>query len=431
MNTSNQLSSTVISLNEPMPDQLQALRNDSLASFQQHGFPGPKEEAWRFTDVSDIADTEWQTAAHAVPLPAVGLPGLAFHWQSSPWQVIVVDGQFVSSNIPAQAGLQVGSLKKALQEDPEQVMTHLGAYAGYEGHPFTALNTAMFSDGLYLRVAADQLVGQAIQVFYIQTTAPATAIHPRSLYLFDRGSQATVIETFVGLEKTLYFMNPVSEWVMAENSHIRHCKIQDEAADGYHVSRQAVFMERDSAFQGFSISFGAKLERNDLNAIIAGENVQVELNGLYMLGNEQHVDHHTAMLHRRPHSFSRQLYKGILSGSSRAVFNGRIHVSREAQQTDAIQSNRNLLLSDSATINTQPQLEIYADDVRCTHGGTVGQLDEEGLFYLQTRGLSRETARNLMVHAFAGDVVQRIREEGLRERIEERVKNYLGWDERS
>jgi Fe-S cluster assembly protein SufD len=429
MKTCKEFTSAMLALNGHMPAPLNTLRANAMDSFCAQGFPSQKEEAWRFTDISDIAETDWQTAVLPFAVKAEALPERAAFWHSTPWQVLIVDGQFISTTMPKQAGLQVSSLRDALQMDPDRVLQHLGSYAGYEGHPFTALNTALFSDGLYLHLAADIILPQPIQVFYIQTQSQATVLHPRSLYLFDRGSQASVMETFVGLEGATYFINPVSEWVVGDNAGIQHYKIQDEAANGYHVSRQCVFQERNSRFQASSYSFGAKLERNDLNAIIAGDNVEVELNGLYMLTGEQHVDHHTTMSHRQPHSFSRQLYKGILSGSSRAVFNGRIHVTREAQKTDAIQANKNLLLSDLATIDTQPQLEIFADDVRCTHGGTVGQLDEEGLFYLRTRGLAYESARNLMVHAFAGEVVQRVHDANLRERLEHRVKNYLQRDE--
>jgi Fe-S cluster assembly protein SufD len=421
--------SAMLAVNGKMPEPLHVMRADALASFRSQGFPGPKEEAWRFTDVSDVAEMDWQTIAQPLAVTNDVMPPRAQFWQSTPWYVTVVDGRIQANTVPRQTGVQIISLQEALQKDADQVLRHLGAYAGYEGHPFTALNTALFTDGVFLHLAAEKNLAQPIQIFYIQTQSRPTVLHPRSLFLFDRASQATVIETFVGLEHANYFINPVSEWVVGENAAIQYCKIQDEAADGYHINRHCVHQQADSRFQASSYSFGARLERNDLHAIIAGHNVDVELNGLYMIAGEQHVDHHTAMLHRQPHSFSRQLYKGILSGNSRAVFNGRIHVSREAQKTDAIQANKNLLLSDLATIDTQPQLEIFADDVRCTHGGTVGQLDEEGLFYLQSRGLSQESARNLMVHAFAGEVVQRVHDANLRQRLEQRVKNYLGWDE--
>jgi Fe-S cluster assembly protein SufD len=419
-------------INRDTPASLQAIKKSAMDQFIRQGFPNTRQEAWRFTDVSDIAETAWTSPGHKTEPDAEKILSGLQYYDKAGLRLVFVNGRLdpaLSFTNSVPDGAELAPFSQALQAQPEQVLTHLTKYADSENHPFTALNTAFFTEGTFIRIKANTKVEQPIYIYHLTTVDQEVAIHPRNLFLFDANSQATVVETYIGRTDSPYFINPVTEIVVGENAIIDHYKIQWEAPASFHINRTVIQQQANSRYQAHAISFGATLERNDVTAVIDGNNVEAGLDGLYMLQGRQHVDHHTLLSHRQPHSFSRQLYKGILAGESKAVFNGCIHVAQEAQKTDAIQSNKNLLLSDSATINTQPQLEIFADDVRCTHGGTVGQLNEEALFYLQSRGIGQENAKNILVHAFAGEVVDRLKAPLVREQVQTWVLNFMKQDQ--
>ena len=307
-------------------------------------------------------------------------------------------------------GVKAGSLASALDSDGGLLEEHLARYASYRRNAFTALNTAFVEDGAFVYLPKDAVVKEPIHLLFLSTASKDPAVcHPRNLIVAGSSAQATVIESYAGLEGGVYFTNAVTEIVTGEQSRIDHTRLQRESERAFHVATMEVSQHRDSAFASRSISIGAKLVRNDLNVLLNGEGCDCTLDGLYLAGGEQHVDNHTTIDHAKPHCSSRELYKGILDGKSTGVFNGKIIVRKDAQKTDARQTNNNLLLSEESLINTKPQLEILADDVKCTHGATIGQLDEEALFYLRTRGIGDAAARSLLTYAFASEIIGRIR----------------------
>ena len=289
----------------------------------------------------------------------------------------------------------------------------MGRYADYKDNAFVALNTANFEDGGFVHVPANTVASEPVRIDFNAVSERTT--HPRNLIIVGDNSQVQIIEKYTGAGR--YFTNAVTEIIVGENSIVEHVKLGEESPESFHVSTIQVHLSRDSNFKSHNISLGGLLVRNDVNAVLS-TGCESTLNGLYLLNDKQHVDNHTALDHAAPHAASHELYKGILDGTASAVFNGKIFVRKDAQKTDAKQTNKNLVLSEDATINTKPELQILADDVRCTHGATVGQLDEESLFYLRTRGLSKTEARDLLIYAFARDVIDRIGIPEIREHLE-------------
>jgi Fe-S cluster assembly protein SufD len=313
----------------------------------------------------------------------------------------------------------LGSLARAVQDHPYQVVPHLAQLANQEGHPFTALNTAFLHDGAFLYFPRGRVVEEPIVLLFVAVSpAKASFTSPRVLIVAEANSQARLVEDYVGLDQGVYFTNAVTELKAAEGAILDHYLLQRESPSGFHLGQIQARLERSSRLRAHSLNFGGQLVRNEIHVALAGEGSECSLNGLYLGRGQQLIDNHTRIDHARAHCTSHQLYKGILDGQARGVFCGRIHVHQDAQKTDARQTNQTLLLSNDALINTQPQLEIYADDVKCTHGATVGQLDTECLFYLRSRGLSETEARRLLVFAFANDIINRVEIEALRSRLE-------------
>jgi len=360
---------------------IERIREEARQRFSELGFPTTHNEDWRFTSVAPIARTTFE-------------PG----------------GSLPTAAAPA-AGVRIAKLSEA------SVEPYLARYASFQDNAFVALNTANFADGLFIHIAKDAIVDEPIRIA-VRSSANGhpTVSHPRILIVAEAGSQATILETYEGQGGT-YFTNPVTELIAGDNAVIDHYKVQTESDRAYHVSTLQVQLGRDTNFRSHSISLGGALVRNDVNAVLS-KGSECTLNGLYLVGGEQHIDNHTAIDHAQPNAASHELYKGILEGKSRAVFNGKILVRKDAQKTDAKQTNKNLVLSEDAVINTKPELQILADDVRCTHGATIGQLDPEGIFYLQSRGIGRAEARDLLIYAFARDIVDRVKVAPLRDRLE-------------
>ncbi len=341
-------------------------------------------------------------------------------WKRS--RIVFTNGRFspgLSSLRSLPDGVIVGSLAEAMVEHRDLVEPHLGRYADSEASAFTALNSAFLADGAFVYLPRNCVVEDAIHLlFYSRINGSATVSHPRNLIVAEAGSQAKIVESYVGVEKQIYFTNAVTEVVAGENTVLDHYKLQRESRRAFHTATLQFHQERNASLSTHSISLGGGLVRNDINAILDGDGGECTLNGIYVAGMGQHVDHHTSIDHAQPHCSSRELYKGILDDDAQAVFNGRIKVRPDAQKTDSQQSNKNLLLSDEAVVNTNPQLEIYADDVKCAHGATIGQLDADALFYLRSRGIDEEAARSLLVHGFLSDVSSRFKIAAVRSAVE-------------
>ncbi len=410
------------SLPENARAPLHQARQAAVERFAALGFPTPDDEEWRFTNLAPLVRVPFHLAADGARIDAGQVRRLAF--DVGPCSLLVfVNGRFVpelSSLRPLPPGTVVGSLADALRDHPEKVEPHLARHASWEEQAFVALNTAFLRDGAFVFVPRGQVVAEPVHLLFV-STAPGepTVSHPRALVVAGESSQLRLVESYAGPDGEVTFTNAVTEVVAGENAVIDHYKVQRESRRAFHLAAMHVHQARSSTFASHSFVLGGALVRNDVTAVLAGEGCECTLNGLYAGHGEQLIDNHTFIEHAKPHCASHELYKGILDGKAHGVFNGKIHVHQDAQKTDAKQTNQTLLLSDDATINTKPQLEIYADDVKCTHGATVGQLDADALFYLRARGLDRESARALLTYAFANDVIDRVKVEPLRARLEE------------
>jgi Fe-S cluster assembly protein SufD len=408
-------------------ESLQALRRRAADAFQEQGFPTSRQEGWRFTSVAPFARTRFEppsgelSAEIAEQIDAWRYAGMA--------QAVVVDGCF-APQLSRLEGLADGLLLEGLEQASKRGVPGFDAFVGrharFDGHPFLALNTALFRDGIYLLVPPGTVVERPIQLLFVSTAgSPPARSFPRAFILAGENSQAMVFESYVGLGEEAYFSCPVTEIFLEPGAVMDHYRLQKETEASFHVAAQQIHLERDSSFSSSTVTLSGGLVRNDVNAALVGEGSECALNGLYLTSGRQHVDNQMRVDHVAPHCSSHELYKGVLEGGSRAVFNGLIHVHPGAQKTDAVQTNRNLLLSREALVNTNPQLEIYADDVKCTHGSTVGQIDEDAVFYLRSRGIGEEAARSLLTWAFAGEIVEAIRLAPLRAELEDHLISRL------
>ncbi|HEX5574959.1 MAG TPA: Fe-S cluster assembly protein SufD [Gemmatimonadales bacterium] len=409
---------------------LDGLRRRAADRFAAVGFPTSRDEEWRFTPVAPIARTAWREApaSASVTLDQLG-PYLFGHLEWT--RLVFVNGvyrQELSSIPPAARGVRVGSLAQALRDGLPTLERHLGRQAGVESSPFTAMNTAVFQDGGFIQVPTNTELDHPFHLIFVSTDeAAACAVHPRNLLLVERGARASFIESYVTTGSAgNYWTNPVTEVVVDANCWVEHTRIQRESERAYHIGGTYVAQQRDSHYRSFSLSMGGALARHNLQACLNDENVETLLYGLYLTHRDQLVDNHTAIHHDQPNCRSWEVYKGILDDRSRAVFNGKVFVKPEAQKTDAKQTNRNLLLSDGARVDTKPQLEIFADDVKCTHGATVGRLDDIALFYARSRGVPAEEAQRLLTYAFAAEVIGEVALEPVRRELERLVKERLG-----
>jgi Fe-S cluster assembly protein SufD len=392
---------------------LNGMRMDALSSFSRLGFPAPKDEEWRFTDISALSQIPFKPAAKCTKCPAAAEVARHSIGDENAIQLVFVNGFYceeLSTLKKLPKGVLVGNLAVALDADRAQIEPFLAKLASYRHSAFAALNTAFMSDGAFVYIPPATAVNELIHILYLSAGQPeATISYPRSLIVLGSGSQANIVESYAGVDRGIYFTNAVTEVFVGNSSLLDHYKLQRESEAAYHIATIQVQQERDSSFTSHSISLGGSLVRNDLNVLMNATGAECVLNGLYAARGRQHVDNHTSIDHAQPHCSSRELYKGILDDGSSGVFNGRILVRKDAQKTNARQTNKNLLLSKDALINTQPQLEIFADDVKCTHGAAIGQLNEEELFYLRSRGIGKESARTLLTYAFASDLLNAIK----------------------
>jgi Fe-S cluster assembly protein SufD len=403
------------------PAWLQSIRRSGNAHFSELGFPTIEDEEWRFTNVRPIAEMRPVTAPGAA-VSAKLVEELTYHGLPSR-ELVFVDGVFqpsLSSANASDAGVKVLSLADAIQQDEATLQQHLARYARHDDNGFVALNTSMISDGAAVVIGAKQTIAEPVFLLFISSGKTAGAVtHPRILVVARERSEARVIEKYVSLGDAPHFTNAVTELVLEDGAILEHCKVQDESLSAYHVATIQAYQRANSRLITHSISLGAAIARNNVTPVLDAERCECTMNGLYLGHGSQLVDHHTSIHHAKPNCNSYEYYHGILDDKSQGVFNGKIFVRPDAQKTDAKQTNRNLLLSDDASVNTKPQLEIFADDVKCTHGATVGQLEDEHIFYLRARGIGLERARRMLVHAFASDIVNRISIEPIRRELDE------------
>ena len=397
-------------------------RRKAIERFNKLGFPTLRNEEWRFTNLAPLTKVPFRLAGDDGDLPSRSAMSSVPLAEEASCRLVFVNGRYSPemSRLKQLAGGVIGNLTKHLHD--EWVQEHLARYALFQDHAFTALNTAFFQDGAVLFLARGQVVAEPIHLIFVSTVSgEPTVSHPRNLIVAGAGSQAAIVESYVGRDGEVYLTNAVTEVVLEESAVIDHYKIQQESREGFHAATLQVQQGSQSRFTSFSIALGGALVRNEINAVFAAPGGECTLNGLYMATGQQLIDNHTVIDHAQPHCASHELYKGILAERARGVFSGKIYVRQDAQKTDAKQTNQTLLLSEEATINAKPQLEIYADDVKCTHGATVGQLDDEALFYLRSRGVGHHEARSLLTFAFANDIVGRIKIDPIRTALEERL----------
>lgn len=412
---------------------LQRLREAALEHFKTTGFPSTRDENWKYTNLRSLQKQSFQ-----LPTPScVGLVeedlGEALMDELEAHRLVFVNGRYTAQlSKPGKLppGVSIGSLAQALVEVPTELEAFLARYADSTANGFAALNTALMRDGAYVRLAKNTVLDKPIHLIYLSTAqAEPSAYHLRNLVIAEEGAQAAVIENYISMGDATYLNNVITELAIADNAILDHYKLQQESSKGYHVATLQVHQGRDSRFVSHSVSVGGALVRNDVNSVLDAEGANCELNGLYIVTGRQHVDFHTRIDHKKPCGVSREFYKGVIGGRGRAVFNGKVYVHPHALKTDAAQSNKNLLLSRDAEVDTKPQLEIYADDVKCSHGATVGQLDEQMMFYLRSRGIDENLARGMLTYGFAQDIVERMDLEPIRNRIEHLLTTKLPYGE--
>ena len=413
------------------PAWLAGIRKAAIERFAELGFPTTKNEEWKYTSVAPIIRTAFE------PAPTDALHGYnpsVPSANSAAAQLVFVNGRYVkelSSTGALPPVVRVTSLAAALAGNGSTaalIERHLARYAKFDDHAFVALNTAFIEDGAFIEIPKDTVLDKPIYLIFVSAPKngrPAVS-HPRNLILVGHGAQASFVEVHLGVDTSpnadfgsVYFTNAVTEVVAGENAKVEYARIEQESAQAFHVATLQFQQERSSVVHSTSIQFGGALVREEVETVLGGEGAESTLNGLYVISGRQHVDNHTTLDHAKPHCGSRELYKGVLDGASTGVFNGKIIVRKDAQKTDSKQSNKNLLLSEDAVINTKPQLEIYADDVKCTHGATIGQIDADALFYLRSRGIGLNEARALLTQAFASDVIDKIKFAPLREHLKD------------
>jgi Fe-S cluster assembly protein SufD len=411
------------SLNGMASSPVHTLRKEAIARFTELGFPTNKQEEWRFTNVAPVAKAPFEPVLeygqHGVTADLVARYSLG---DSVGGLLVFINGHWSReySRLPRlPQGVLVESLSSAMRTRGELLSSHLSRYVSFAGHSFAALNTAFMQDGVFISLADGTVLDEPLHLLYIAAGGERPFMaSPRNLIMLGDNCRLSLAETYAGVTQTSYLTTAVSEVIVGKDSVLEHDKVQIESPQAFHVGLTAIHQDAKSNVTSNSISLGGDLVRNEVTVVFGGEGCESTLNGLSVATGKQLVDNHTTIDHAKPKCVSHELYKSILDGTSHGVFNGKIYVRQDAQQTDARQTNKTLLLSDSAVINTKPQLEIFADDVKCTHGATVGQLDEEQLFYLRSRGIDFQSARDILTFAFASDVAGRIHNAPLREQLD-------------
>ncbi len=395
------------------PQWLQTLRRDAIHAFTALGFPTARRgnEEWKYTDVRPIARAGFRLPTQSCHSESIeeSIPNLASLGDPAWHRMVFVDGRFVPNLSSLPETITTANLADALHSHDSLIQKHLARHAPYRTHAFTALNTAFLHQGAFLRLPPDTALDHPLHLIYLSTTGePHTLSQPRTLAVIGRGSKAAIVETYAGPDGTPYLSNAVSELVLEANASLDYYRLQQHGDEGYHVGTTQAVLGSGANFSSTTLDLGGSLVRNNLNALLDAPESGCALNGLYLAGETQKIDNQVVIDHAKPHTNSRELYKGILGGRARAAFHGSITVRKDAQKVDAKQEDKNLLLSDKAQVNVKPAFWIYADDVKCGHGAASGQIDENSLFYLQSRGIDQEQARRLLVRGFAQEIIDAI-----------------------
>jgi len=408
------------------------LRESAMDQFERLGFPSVKEEEWKYTNVATIAKIDFSpiVTSDGVPLSADQLE-LFTYPEARESRLVFVNG-ILRTDLSSLTGLPEGvvaiDLVEALRSDRyhQPLQEYLARIVDYGENGFTALNTAFLGHGALVWIPKGLRIDTPLHLLFASDAAqPNAASFPRVLVIGEENSSGTIIESYAGVKDEVSFTNAVVEIVLKEGARLEHYRVQDESASAFHVATTRADLGRNSSFDTTNITLGAQLSRHNLSVIMDHEGAECWVDGLYIVGTGQHADTHSVIDHKQPHCTSHQLYKGILDGKARAVFNGKVFVRHGAQKTDAMQTNKNLLLSNEAHVDTKPQLEIFADDVKCAHGAAIGQLDEDELFYLSTRGIHSDLARNLLTYGFAEEVIAKIKVESIKSQLDEAVLHRL------
>ena len=405
-------------------DRVNQLRSNAVNQVNVLNLPTKHDEDWRFTDISPLTKISFQPVKEASPLKDSDVE--QFYLTEAVTRLVFIDGIY-APNLSTQiaepfekSGVVVSSLAAASPENLAAIESHLGYHAELQDNIFAALNTSFLHEGALIIVPRNISVETPIHLLFIATQKEVSS-HPRCLLIAEPNSRVTVIEDYVTLREETYITNTVAEFVLADSAHVNHVRIQRDSKEAFHIANCSVSLAQNSNYQSFSIAFGARISRYNLNVLLKGEGAECTADGLALISNRQLADTHACIDHIKPHCTSHQLHKCIIDDAAHAVFNGKIIVRPDAQLTNSTQSNRNLLLTSKARIDTKPQLEIFADDVKCAHGATIGQLDNEEIFYLKSRGLSEVTARDLLTYAFGAEVIERIPVASLKLQLEQVV----------
>ena len=408
-------------LNGSKSKEIHHIRKEALNRFGQLEFPTQKDEEWKYTNISPLLKHNFVPSSEKVSVGKEFVKSKLFD-EMEHNLIVFVNGHYADEHSDLQnlpGGVVAGSLSEAIKNNSPLIEKHFTKYADHQNNIFTALSTAYTDNGAFIYVPDGKIVEEPVHIIYITSSDDNKIIvQPRNLFIAGKNSQVTIIEHYVSTGESIYFTNAVTEIIADESSVVDHIKLQEESINAFHIARMEVNQERKSNFSSHSISIGGELTRNDFTSRFNDEGSECTLNGLYMIEGNQLFDAHTLIDHAMPHCNSHEHYKGILNDKSRGVFNGKVIVRPDAQKTNAFQENNNILLSNNALVNTKPQLEIFADDVKCSHGATIGQLDEEAKFYLKSRGIGEEASRAILLHAFASDVITSIKTDSLRSYLE-------------
>jgi len=411
------------SLNGQSKSAIHQVRKDAFKALKEHGFPAPKDEEYKFTNLTKALEKniDFQTAATTPSITAEQIEGVKIP-NLDAYNLVFINGEFSAENSDqfSVEGLEISSFKDAAANNPKLVANYFGTQADFQKDAFVALNTAFSQNGAVISVNDNVIIDKPIALYFVSDGSQDQQIYnTRNIIVIGKSAQVTVLEKFdtIGNEKS--FTNAVNEIFVAENAHAKYFKIENDVASTYHISNVNVAQERNSHFTSNTIALNGAMVRNNLDIKLNGEGCESHMNGIYVLGGTTHVDNHTTVDHKMPNCYSNELYKGIMDDKSKGVFNGKIFVREDAQKTNAFQSNKNILMTNDASVNTKPQLEIWADDVKCSHGCTTGQLDQDALFYLQARGITKERARAILLHAFAIDVIENLEIKAVQDYVEE------------
>ena len=405
------------------------IRKDALKRLEELEFPTTRNEEWKYTNVANLVKSNFEHPLHVNQTEITSKVVDSFCIDEVDSDLLVVVNGIFKKELSALSdyseGVIIDSLSNQMKNNSELTDKYLSKLSKIE-NGFNALNTAYSIDGVFIFIPDNKIIEKPLQIIFINGSDNNEIISlPRNLIVAGKGSQANIIANYIGYGKKAYFTNTLTEIYAEENSVIDFYKVQNESDNAYHIDKTEVYQNRDSVFSHYNMSFGGKLVRNDINSKLDNENIETNYYGLYLGSGKQHIDNHTFVNHAKPNCNSNELYKGILDDESRGVFNGKIWVEKDAQKTNAYQSNKTILLSKKASIDTKPQLEIYADDVKCSHGATIGHLDDQAYFYIRSRGVSPEIAKSMLIRAFIDDVVDTIKIENLKEQLNHMIFEHL------